>query len=169
MYFQSIQITMYFCGTRNLLAMEVQAQEKSKRCSYTKEFKLHIIQWYTNKGQKKVKTPFHYTVDHKSVPKWVQNEELIRARTFTTKKIERQGTPLLSRKSKKSVKRYWFNQRIHQLIRNKCPDSIKELRNFYEFFGRFCCRYKYQCGIKHTQHKKGPAFFFFFSFFFFLP
>ena len=137
--------------------MEVQAQEKSKRHSYTKEFKLHTIQWYMNKSQNKARTAFHFTVNRKRIRKWVQNEELISARKLTTKKSGRQGIPLLCRKSKKSVKCYWFNQRMHQLIRKHYPDSIKELRNFDEFFGRFCHRYKISMRQKTLTAQKRPA------------
>ena len=59
--------------------MENSSQEKSKRHSDTREFKLHKIKWYIGNGQNKVRTAFHFKVDCKRVREWVQNEELIRA------------------------------------------------------------------------------------------
>ena len=66
--------------------MEFQAQEKSKRRSYTREFKLHVIKWYIDNGQNKARTAFHFKVDRKGVRERVQNEELIGETRLTTRK-----------------------------------------------------------------------------------
>ena len=66
---------------------------------------------------------------HTHTRKWVQNEELIRATKLTTRKNKSGGRaryPTAEQKMHqyfkrlrgegKSVKRYWFNQRMRQLI-----------------------------------------------------
>ena len=161
---------MYFYSTRNLVAMEVQAQEKSKRRSYTREFKLRVIKWYMDNGQNKVRTAFHFKVDRKRVREWVQNEESIRATKLTTRKNKsgkRARYPIAEQKMHedfkrlrgegKSVKRYWFNQRMHQLIREHYPDSIEEFRNSDHWFARFCRRFKLSLRRKTHAAQKTPA------------
>ena len=53
--------------------MEVQAQEKLKWNSYTRELKLHVIKWYMDNGQNKARTVFHFKGDCKRVREWIQN------------------------------------------------------------------------------------------------
>ena len=59
------------------------------------------------------------------------------------------------RREGKLVKRYSFNQRMRQPIREHYSDSIEEFSNSNQWFARFCCRFKVSLRRKtHTQHKK---------------
>ena len=73
--FSVYSILGYFYSTPSLVAIEVQTQEKSKRCSNTREFKLHVIKWYMGNGQNKARTVFHFKVGRKRVRELVQNEQ----------------------------------------------------------------------------------------------
>ena len=105
--------------------IEVQAEEKTKRRSYRREFKLHVVKWYTRHGENKAQTAYHFNVDRKRVREWVQNEEMIReTKNFTRKKSSGRRTqyPIaerqlhtdfkILRQEGKSIKRYWFNNRM---------------------------------------------------------
>ena len=160
---------MYFYSTQNLVAMEFQAQEKSKRRSYTRE-KLHVIKWYLDNDQNKASNAVHFQVDRKRVREWVQNEELIRATKLTTRK-NKSGRlamyPIAEQKlhkdfkrfrgEGKSVKRYCFNQRMRQLIRQHYHDSIEEFRNSDQWFARFCRRFKVSLRRETHTAQKVPA------------
>ena len=91
--------------------------------------------WHMGDGQKKARTAFHFKVDRKRVQERVQNEELIRATKLTTRKSKsgrKVRYPIADRKCMKifrrlrgegkSVKRYWFNQGMRQLIQEHYPD-----------------------------------------------
>ena len=99
----------------------MEVQEKSKRHSYTREFKLHVIRWCIDTDQNKARTAFHFKVDCKRVRVLVQNEELIRRTKLTTRKNKsgkRARYPIAEQKiyeyfkrlrvGGKSVKRNWF-------------------------------------------------------------
>ena len=108
---------------------------------------------------------------HTHTRKWVQNEELIRATKLTTRKNKSGGRaryPTAEQKMHqyfkrlrgegKSVKRYWFNQRMRQLIREHYPDTIEEFRNSNQWFARFCRRFKVSPRWKtHIHNTKTPA------------
>ena len=96
-----------------------------------------------------------HTHTHTHTRKWLQNEELIRATKLTTRKNKSGGRaryPTAEQKMHeyfkrlrgegKSVKRYWFNQKMRQLIREHYPDTIEEFRNSNQWFARFCRRFK---------------------------
>ena len=57
----------------------------------------------------------------------------------------------------KSVKGYWFNQRMRQLIREHYPDSIEEFKNSDQWFARFCRRFKVSLRRKTHAAQKTPA------------
>ena len=83
------------------------------------------MKWYMDKN--KARTTFHLKVDHKRVREWIQNEKLIRATKLTTRKNKSGRRARYStaeqkmhedskrlRGEGKSVKQYWFNQRMRQ-------------------------------------------------------
>ena len=54
----------------------------------------------------------------------------------------------------KSFKRYWFKQRMRQLIWEHYADSIEKFRNSDQWFARFCRRFKVSLKRKtHTAKK----------------
>ena len=85
--------------------MEVQAQDKSRRLSFMREFKLYVTKWYMDNCQNQVKTAFYVKVERKRAREWVQNQELIRATKLTPrKKISLEGKQGTSFSSKKGIK-----------------------------------------------------------------
>ena len=60
---------------RKVLFIVMEVQDKSKRLSYTREFKLRVIKWFMDNGQNKARTAFHLKADRKRIREWIQNEE----------------------------------------------------------------------------------------------
>ena len=149
--------------------MEVHDVEKLKRRSYTREYKLSVVKWYMLNNKNKAVTARKFKLDRKQVRQWVQNENLIKeTKQFTRKnhsgcptkypiaeqKLHEEFTSL--RSQGKSIKRYWFNKRMCQLVRDYYPHAADEFKNSDQGFQGFGRRFRVTLRRKTHTAQKSP-------------
>ena len=109
----------------------MEKQSKKKRHSYTRKFKLKVSDWYTNNGENIAKTTQMFGVDRKQVKTWLKNEEIIQQQKHSSKTSGRgciAKYPIMedtlydeykeARAKEKFLKRWWFNTRAKQLLKD---------------------------------------------------
>lgn len=58
---------------------ENDSENKQKRQSYTREFKIYVLDWHRKNGSIKNKTARHFDLTHQNVLRWVRSEVQIRS------------------------------------------------------------------------------------------
>ena len=105
-------------------------QGKQKRKSYTREFKLSVVQYLRQNNHNVSQTARHFSIDRKMVQRWVKDEEKIKASSKGSKKskherradypemeeeLHREYRQLRTRGLK--VKGWWFRKRGNRFLR----------------------------------------------------
>ena len=73
---------------------------KTSRRSFTREFKLSVIQWFHSHNKNILQTASYFKIDRKQVRQWIRNEEKIRKQKRNSKGVRgrRAMYPLLEEK-----------------------------------------------------------------------
>ena len=112
----------------------MEKQSKKKRHYYTREIKLKVSDWYMNNGKNISRTAQMFGADQKQVRTWLKNEEITQQQKHSSKASGRGCTakyPIMedalyteyneARAKGKFLKRWWFNTRATQLIKDHYP------------------------------------------------
>ena len=115
---------------------ENQIDAEKKRRSFTKEFKLSVVNYFYKHGENNLKTSNKFNVGRKQVREWVRKETRIsqqkrgtrsmgRGRNAFYAEMEKQlyGEFESARSVGKSIKRWWFNKRGRQILNEMDPDN----------------------------------------------
>ena len=117
----------------------MEKQSKKKRHSYTRKFKLKVSDRYMNNGKNIARRAQMFGVDRKQVRTWLKNEEIIQQQKHSSKAFGGGCTakyPIVeddlyaeykeARAKGIFFKRWWFNTRVKQLLKDHYPG--KELK-----------------------------------------
>ena len=110
------------------------SEHKSARKAYSREFKLNVVSWFFNNGKKVNLTAGNFKIDKKQIRMWVRAEQKIRNQNPHSKSSGRRRQPFFPslekdlhdefktmRREGKIVKRWWFNIRMIQLVKERNP------------------------------------------------
>jgi transposase-like protein len=140
---------------------------KSRR-SFLREKKLEVVEWFYNNSKNIAKTSRQFGIDRKQVRAWISSEKVLRKQ----KKEQRsQGRGrraqyelmeerlyeefLDMRQSGKKVKRWWFNTRGHQILKELQPDANFKFSDHW--FWRFQCRHKIALRARTHTAQQAPS------------
>lgn len=145
---------------------------RASRRSFTREFKLSVVQWFHSHGKNILRTSSNFKVDRKQVRQWIKNEEQIRKQKGTSKSVRGRKAlyPLLEKRLieefserralGKIVKKWWFISRAKTLIKELYPNADNEATTFKfsdRWFSGFCRRNKLSLRRKTHTSQKSPA------------
>ena len=141
----------------------------TKRRSFRKEFKLKVIHWYFENGKNINQTSNNFEVDRKQVRNWIKSEKKIRS-LKGSKKAARYGKakfPSMEkelhakfvdmRKEGKRVKRWWFNSKAREILKEKHPQEASSFNYSNRWFQAFRRRYRVSLRRKTHAAQKSPA------------
>ena len=133
--------------------MENQSPKKKQRRSFSREYKLGVVDWYLENERNIAVTARRYGLARKQVRTWVNSEEKIQKQKPKSKASGRGCTskyPIMEgilydeykqgRENGRIIKRRWFDARAKQLISEHYPDE--EFKHSDQWFNRFCRRFK---------------------------
>ena len=116
------------------MTVDVMLATKTRRKRYTHEFKLEVEAFYRNNNL--YQTSMKFSLNTKTILRWVQKEELIDTSKKGSKHIVHHRTAMYPEMEAKlydeykqlrrqclKVKSYWFNIRGKQLLTHMDPDS----------------------------------------------
>ena len=145
-------------------------ENKKKRKSFTRENKLTVIKWYIQNGKNVAHTALHFSIHRKHVRTWINTAEVIRNSKKGTKKLKsgrKAKYPLAERKlhdefnimpsEGRPAKRYWFNHKMAQLVREYHPDTADDFRHSDQWFSGFQHRWNISLRAKTHVSQKSPA------------
>ena len=134
-----------------------------------KEFKLKVTNWYFENGKNINQTANSFLIDWKQVRNWLKDEEKIHS-LKRSKKACRYGKakfPVMEkelytkfldmRKEGKRVKRWGFNFKARELVKEKYLDKASSFNLPYRWFEDFCRRYRISLWRKTYAAQKSPA------------
>ena len=126
---------------------------KQERRSYTREFKLMVVDWYLMHGENKSKTARHFNVSCKQIRDWVRNRRKVEDQERGSRASGRGCTaryPLMEKTLYEEflemhrrgvpVTRDWFLIRARQLIEGLYADVT--FKSSPQWFKKFCARFK---------------------------
>jgi transposase-like protein len=141
---------------------------KATRCSFTREFKLSVIQWFHSNDKNILRTASYFKIDRKQVRQWIKNEEKIRKQKRKSKTVRgrKEMYPLFEKKlfeefserraQGKIVKKWWFISRAKKLLNELHPD-ITNFKFSDRWFAGFCRRNKLSLRRKTHMSQKSPS------------
>ena len=107
----------------------------TKGWSFCKEFKQKVTNWHFENEKNIKQTANNFQTDRKAVGNWLKDEEkfcsLKRSKKafrygkakFPVMENELYNKFLYTRKERKRVKRWWFNSKARELVKEKYPDE----------------------------------------------
>ena len=144
------------------------SERKSARKAYSREFKLNVVTWFFNNGKKVNSTARNFKIDKKLVRMWVRAEQKIRNQKPRSKSSGRGRQPFspslekdlhdefkTMRREGKVVKRWWFNTRMIQLVKERNPEKA-DFKASDRWFSAFCRRYGVALRRKTHTVQKAP-------------
>lgn len=80
------------------MAEVADSSAKATRRSFTREFKLSVIQWFHSNDKNILRTASYFKIDRKQVRQWIKNEEKIRKQKRKSVRGRKEMYPLFEKK-----------------------------------------------------------------------
>ena len=154
------------CSLCESMEKSTDSERKISTKAYSREFKLNVS-WFFKNGKKVDRTARNFQIDKKMVRTWIIAEEKIRKQkphskasgwgrqalfSSIEKKLHEEFKTLS--KDSKIVKRWWFNNRVKQLLKEQNPSEADDVKALDHWFSAFCRRYGISLRRKtHTSQK----------------
>ena len=142
--------------------------EKTQRKSYTREFKLKVVDWLKSNGHNVSAAARQFGVSNKRVRDWRESEASLKEQSRCSRAAGRGRSAFFPRMEEalhheyqelrregKKVKRWWFDTRAKQLVTEFYPAAEFECSNHW--FRRFRLRYKISYRSETHVSQKAPA------------
>ena len=146
-----------------ILSKETRSLKRSRR-SYTREEKIRVVSWYKENDSNLYKTCKKFTLNTKTVMRWIKDEEKIKKSKKGTKRvmfIRSAQFPLMEeqlhaefRQLRIKIKGWWFKNRAKQIFNEQYPGQNFSFLDGW--FAGFKKRYKISLRRATNSCQKPP-------------